>query len=105
MMTLLVFAFLMGALILFRRRIRLSGLDWRSGVGFVVGALLGLVMARALASDAGELVRATGIPWFVFRVLFVLMLGVAAADPVRELLEDAFPKDRERRDGDVSRRR
>jgi uncharacterized membrane protein YfcA len=106
MMTLFVFAILIGALSLFRRRLRPSGLDWRSLAGFCVGALLGVLMGRAMAREGGEIVGATGIPWFFFRVFFVLVLGVAAAGPVRGLLEEAFPRNRDRgRNGDVSRRR
>ena len=94
------------SLLLARHRLAASSLDWRSVIGFVCGALLGLLFGRLLADDPAGLASATGVPCFVFRLLFVLIGGVAGAGAFREILDQAFPSNpKKRRDNDAAGQR
>ena len=87
----LLAAFGVGLVVLLRRRLRVSGLDWRSLLGFACGGVLGLWLGKLLQMTSDRIVAATGLPWLGVRLLLVIVAGLMAAAPARRVLEEAFP--------------
>lgn len=91
-------------LFLLRHRLMAMRFDWRTWVGFSIGAGIGIWFGSAI-QRLGPVGPSTVVPMPILRIAFTVIGGLALAAPVRRSLEEAIPRSKEEHRDDAPRKR